>query len=99
VEIVIVITVMITVILETVPTDRTLADLRASVTSVRRKTADHGNIQKKSVVDLEINTRNDSLIIRDVIVISKTGFGNTLSLAKVSTRKVFKLLKLSSSTY
>src|SRR5271168_3712366 len=98
-EIAIVIAAMITMIAATIPTDRTPADLRANVMFARRKTADRGNIPKRSVVDLEMTTRNDSTKIRDAMEILKTGFGNTSSLAKASTRKVFKLLKLSSSTH
>jgi hypothetical protein len=95
VEIAIVITLTI---VETALIDRTLPDPRASATSARRKTADRGNIQKKSVINLVTNTRNDLITTRDITVILKTDFVNTLSLAKVSTTKVFKLLKPSSLT-
>ena len=91
-QIAIVITIIIIIIIETIPINRTLADLRASITSIRRRTADYRNILKKSIVDLEINIRNDLRIIIDIIVILITGFSNILLLKKVLIRKVFKLL-------
>jgi hypothetical protein len=72
---------------------RTLVKPRASAISIRRRTADLGSIQRKSEIDLKMSIRDDSIIIRDTIVILKTDFDNILSLVKVLTKKVFKLLK------
>ena len=70
-----------------------MADQRPNAMSVRRRTAVYKNIQRRSVIDLEITTKDTLLISKATIRVTLTTTSSNTSLLAKEIKTIIRTLK------